>query len=313
MKSELCLVALHFVAGAARAQVVPPAIPQIEGAWWQVAGNPDLGVLSSPWQQPVDFSIWQARDGTWQLWSCVRFTWIGGMTRLFHRWEGRQLTDPHWKAMGIAMVANDALGEIKGGLQAPHVFQDRGVYYMVYGDYQRICLARSDDGKEFKRVLNRRGQPDLFTGPYDQTRDPMVLEVGGLHHCYYMGNLVGAQYPGAVFARTSHDLVTWSPPTMVAAGGIAGRFAGDCECPFVVAKNGLFYLFRTQVYGPNGLTTLYAAPNPLDFGVGSDRHRIGTLPVAAPEVIVDRGQYYLAALNPYLDGIRVVRLRWAAR
>ena len=242
-------------------------------------------MYSSKWQQPIDFAIWQANDGTWQIWSCIRFTFIGGVTRLFHRWEGRRITDTNWQPMGIAMVADPGLGETPGGLQAPHVFKENNVYYMAYGDWHRICLARSDDGKVFSRVLNPRGQPDLFTGPYSHTRDPMLLEVGGVHVCYHMGNSGHVQYPAAAFGRTSLDLVNWSAPTMVAAGGIAGRFPGDCECPFVV----------------------------LDFGVGHDVYRIGSLPVAAPEIVLDRGQYYIAALNPDLDGIRIARLRWAAR
>jgi hypothetical protein len=55
-------------------------MPRIAGDWWTVAGNPDLGDLTSPKQQPVDFSIWQAADGTWQLWSCIRNTRIPGAT-----------------------------------------------------------------------------------------------------------------------------------------------------------------------------------------------------------------------------------------
>src|SRR5262245_20831769 len=67
--------------------------PQIFGEWWQVAGDPDLGDLSNPKQQPVDFAVWQASDGTWQLWSCIRNTKETGRTRLFYRWEGAKLTD----------------------------------------------------------------------------------------------------------------------------------------------------------------------------------------------------------------------------
>ena len=89
-------------------------IPAIDGDWWQVAGDPDLGEYTSPKQQPVDFGIWQAADGTWQLWSCIRHTNCGGNTRLFYRWEGKNLTDPDWKPMGIAMEADTTLGESKG-------------------------------------------------------------------------------------------------------------------------------------------------------------------------------------------------------
>jgi hypothetical protein len=72
-------------------------------------------------------------------------------------------------------------------------------------------------------------------------------------------------------------------------------------------------MFRNQIYGPNALNTQYASRNPLAFGVDDDRYRIGTLPVAAPEIILAQGQYYIAALNPNLDGIRIARLRFVDR
>ncbi len=287
----------------------------IEGPWWQVAGDPDLGVYTSEQQQPVDFGIWQAADGTWQIWSCIRHTKCGGHTRLFYCWEGESLTDTHWKPMGIAMEADTSLGEAKGGLQAPHVFKVDGVYYMVYGDWNRVCLAKSRDGKTFARVLKEEdGEPDLFAGPYPQARDAMMLKVGGLFYCYYMGHEKEAQYDSAIFCRTSHNLKQWSEAMMVSAGGIADTqcnwFGGDAECPFVVERDGLFYLFRNQLYGRPSLNTQYASPNPLNFGVGHDDFRIGTLAVAAPEIVLHEGQYYIAALMPSLKGIQIARLKW---
>ena len=309
-----CCILLGLIRTGAEPLPRQPAIPEIDGDWWPVAGSPDLGEFTSDKQQPVDFAIWQAGDGTWQIWSCIRNTKCGGKTRLFYRWEGKRLTDSPWKPMGIAMEANPALGETQGGLQAPYVFREKSRYYLVYGDWRRICLATSEDGKSFRRVLNQRGQPDLFSGPYEGSRDPMVMKAGDLFYCYYMGHSSGATYESAVFCRTSHNLEHWSEAMMVSAGGIASainnRF-GDAECPFVVQKDGIFYLFRTQVYGWINLNTQYASPNPLSFGVGDDRYRIGTLPVAAPEVFRYKRQWYIAALNPALHGIRIARLRWA--
>lgn len=290
------------------------AVPKVAGPWWQVAGNPDLGEYTSEKQQPVDFGIWQAKDGTWQIWSCIRHTKCGGHTRLFYRWEGKQLTDTAWTPMGIAMEADTSLGEAQGGLQAPHVFIEDGIYYMVYGDWYRICLARSEDGKTFHRVLNKRGQPDLFAGPYAQMRDAMMLKVGNLFYCYYMGHDKEAQYDSAIFCRTSPDLEEWSEPVMVSAGGTPDTqcnwYGGDAECPFVVHKDGLFYLFRNQLYGVPSLNTQYASSNPLNFGVGHDRFLIGTLELAAPEIVHFDGRWYIAALNPGLDGIRIAPLEW---
>ena len=82
-----------------------PAIlkPAISGEWWQIAGDPDLGPYTTDEQQPVDFGIWQAIDGTWQLWSRIRHTTRGGNTRLFYRWEGKGLTESNWEPKGIAM------------------------------------------------------------------------------------------------------------------------------------------------------------------------------------------------------------------
>jgi len=81
-------------------------VPQIDGQWWQVAGSPMDHKYATEKQQPVDFALWQAADGTWQLWSCIRNTTAGGQegkTRFFYRWEGKNLTDTNWKPMGIAM------------------------------------------------------------------------------------------------------------------------------------------------------------------------------------------------------------------
>jgi hypothetical protein len=131
------------------------------------------------------------------------------------------------------------------------------------------------------------------------------------------GREVRKNYKSAIFCRTSADLIHWSEPVMVSAGGEAARqsdwYGGDAECPFVLKKDDLYYLFRNQVYGKNHLNTQYASQNPLDFGVGHDDFRIGTLPVAAPEIILLDGQYYIAALNPGLDGIRIAKLRWVKR
>ena len=286
-------------------------IPRIAGDWWQVAGTPDLGELTSPKQQAVDFSVWQAADGTWRLWSCIRNTKEAGFTRLLYCWEGAKLTDPNWKPMGIAMRADTKLGEAEGGLQAPYVFREKNLFYLAYGDWNRICLATSPDGKKFSRLLQANGQPGLFGVRGENTRDPMVLKIGDTWHCYY------AAYPNnlcSVFCRTSPDLKTWSEPKQVAFGGQAGTGKYSAECPFVVElEPGQFYLFRTQRYGDAAQTSVYFSRDPLDFGVDQDEgHFVCKLPIAAPEIIHSQGQYYIAALLPSLQGIQIARLEWVS-
>jgi hypothetical protein len=292
-------------------------IPTIAGEWWQVAGNPDLGRYTSEKQQPVDFAIWQASDGTWQLWSCIRHTKCGGNTRLFYRWEGKSLFDENWTSMGIAMEADTALGETLGGLQAPHVIKENGTYYMFYGGWAQICLAKSSDGKTFSRVINKRNSTALFSGPYTNTRDAMILKIDDLFYLYYTGHNKEQKPHSAVFCRTANDFSFWSEPIMVSAGGQAASltewYGGDSECPFVIEKDGLFYLFRNQRYGENNINTQYCSPDPLNFGVNDDRYLIGTLNVAAPEIVHYKGQDYIAVLLPSLKGIRIARLKWLTK
>ncbi len=286
-------------------------VPQIDGPWRAVAGDPDLGKLTSPKQQPVDFAIWQAADGSWQLWSCIRHTRCGGKTRLFYRWQGKSLTDENWKPMGIAMQADPKFGETPGGLQAPHVVKVGDVYHMFYGDWGNIGLATSGDGKTFTRRPNEKGLVGMFSeGTGANTRDPMVIRIGKLWYCYYTA------YPGrkgAVYCRLSLDLRHWSNSKIAAFGGQAGTGPSSAECPHVVHHAGYYYLFRTQRYGVAAQTSVYRSKNPMDFGVEDDKYFVCTLPVAAPEVILHEGQYYIASLLPSQKGIRVARLKWVSQ
>jgi len=250
--------------------------PRIDGDWWQIAGNPDLGELASENQQPVDFAIWQASDGTWQLWSCVRQTKCGGKTRLFYRWEGKSLTDANWAPKGIAMKADPDVGETNGGLHAPHVISRSGSFRMFYGDWQHIALATSKDGKSFQRFLNHAGTVGLFEeGPGSNTRDPMILPIRDRLYCYYTAYPEGK---GAVYCRQSEDdLGDWGASKIVAYGGQAGTNSFSAECPHVVFHDGYYYLFRTQRYGQGAQSSVYRSQDPLDFGIEDDRCFIGTL------------------------------------
>jgi hypothetical protein len=295
------------------AKPAPPLVPVLKGDWWTVAANPDLGDLTRAGQQVVDFGLWQAADGTWQLWSCIRLTNAPGKTRLFHRWEGQRLTDRDWKPLGIAMQADEKFGETPGGLQAPFVLRRERDYLLFYGDWVHICAAVSQDGKQFTRRLDAGGKAGLFSdGPEANTRDPMVLRSGDLWYCYYTAH---PGRKGAVYCRTSKDLITWGPSHKVAASGRAGTEFYSAECPFVVEPEpGHFYLFRTQRYLDKPLTRVYHSTDPLRFGIDEDdRYLVGELPVAAPELVRDGKDYYLAALLPTLQGIRITRLEWVRR
>jgi hypothetical protein len=79
----------------------------------------------------------------------------------------------------------------------------------------------SDDDKQFERVrIDGRG-PQLFgEARGNRTRDPMLLKIGDLWHCYYSAH--GGK--DGIFVRTSRSLLDWSNsrPLKVAAGGRPG-------------------------------------------------------------------------------------------
>ncbi|QDT36385.1 hypothetical protein [Stratiformator vulcanicus] len=288
-------------------------VPKLDGDWWRIASNPDLGELTSPKQQPVDFAVWQAADGTWQLWSCIRHTKEGGHTRLFHAWQGKALTDSDWSPRGVVMRAKPELGEVEGGLQAPYVVKQNDSYVMFYGDWERIRIAFSSDGKEFTRssaMVTNPADAYLFSdGIGNNTRDPMLIEIGGVWHCYYCAERTS----GGFFVRRSKDLLgDWgqSKPIKVCSLGRPGKNWWQAECPHVVEHDGWFFLFRTSRYDDEPITTVYRSRDHLDFGIDDDSKIVATLPLAAPEYIRVDGQDYLAALTPQLDGIRIVKLRW---
>ena len=289
-------------------------IPKLVGNPWQISGNPDLGPLTGANQQPVDFGLWQADDASWQLWACIRETNCGGNTRLFYGWEGENLTDTMWDPIGITMQADTSLGETLGGLQAPHVIPEGDHYEMVYGDWVNICRAVSADGKDFTRVIQPSGNTGMFSES-DRTWDPMLLKVDDTYHCYYTALPATHGLPsteGAVYCRTSADLQTWSDSTVVCRGGQAGTGSFSSQCPFVWhdTESDLFYLFRTNRTGSDPETTVYCSPDPLDFGTGDDQYRIGTLPIAAPEIVEKNGEFYVGWIRTTYDGLQISRMEW---
>ncbi len=287
-------------------------VPTVEGPWIRIAGNPDLGDDTGPRQQPVDFAVWQAADGTWQAWSCIRGTKCGGHTRLFYRWEGQSLTQPNWTPIGIAMESDPTLGEDLGGLQAPHVIREGDQYHMFYGDWNNICQAVSEDGKTFERVIQPTGKTAMFTeGRGFNTRDIMMLKVDDRWYGYYTA------YPndqGAVYVRTTDDFHSWSDSAVVSFGGLTGTGKFSSECPHVVQRHGRFYLFRTQHYGTDAISTVYHSSDPKMFGINQDDRYLATrLAVAAPEIVHHEGQDYIVALTPDLDGLQVAQLKWRTK
>ena len=292
-------------------------MPVLDGHAWHITGMPDLGDLNNARQEIVDHGIFQSNDGKWQAWACIRNTKIG---RLLFRWQGESLAQGRWNAIGTAMRASSNHGESIDGwggkewIQAPFVILKDDSHHMFYGGHLaengecQICLATSEDGVTFARRLDKNGHSRLFIGP-GEARDPMVLKIGESWHCYYTGHDTGKRAPCKIYCRTSKDLLAWSAPIAVNWGGTAGSGNWSAECPFVVHREGFFYLFRTENYRAP-LTHVYRSSDPLDFGKGDDSKRIGSIHVAAPEVVTHAGSSFISSVHDLKGGIQLFRMKW---
>lgn len=294
--------------------------PAIEGGFWYIGTYPDLGDLAyGSDHEVVDHAIFQSDDGRWHLWACIRGLKIG---RLLYAWEGESLEKGPWEPVGIGMRADQDYGESindwngEEWIQAPHVVVRGGTHYMFYGGHNtelgecQICLATSTDGRNWQRYRNAQGYSRLFVGP-GQARDPMVIRIGDLYYCYYTGHDTGLRKPCKVYCRTSEDLHHWSDYRPVSWGGhSSGAGPWSAECPFVVERDGWYYLFRTSEYAPPARTHVYRSQAPLDFGLGHDEKWVTTLRVAAPEIVQDGDQYYISTVEDLKGGVRLARLKW---
>lgn len=291
--------------------------PLLTGPFEVLAANPVLPELGSDRQEVVDHAVFQAADGSWQLWACIRHTQVG---RLLYRWNARTFEQRPYDPVGIAMRADARFGESLddwGGqewIQAPHVIRHDGAFDMVYGGHRsengacQICLATSRDGLAFTRRRDEHGHSRVFVGP-GEARDPMVIRDGDRWIAYYAGHDEGHRAPCKVYARTSNDLVRWSEPIVVNFGGSAGHGNWSAECPFVVQRDGAFYLLRTSSYRVP-LTHVYRSKDPLDFGRDDDSKKVGTIAVAAPEIVRHEASEWITSVHEPKRGVQIAPLGW---
>ena len=297
----------------------PKLIPTLTGPWWHIGNNPKLEKLQGAKQQVVDHAIFRSPDGKWHLWACIRGTKIG---RLLYGWESPSLTTKRWSPTGVTMRAQPSFGESIedwGGqewIQAPHVILHDNKFHMLYGGHRselehcQINLATSQDGRNFTRHKNAQGQSRVFVGP-GEARDPMTIKIGDLYHCYYTGNPdpTKRRDVGGIYCRTSKDMIRWSKAKRICFGGKPGTGMWSAECPHVVYREGYYYLFRTTSYR-KPLTYIYRSTDPLDFGLDHDDKLIGSIAVAAPEIVSGSKHDYISSVHDLAGGVQLSQLVW---
>lgn len=282
-------------------------IPVIDSDWWRICTMPDLDSLNgtqSERQHIVDHGFLRKPDGSWLLWACMRGTAPG---RILYGWEGTSLTEGPWKPKGVVARALPEWGEKINpeSIQAPYFLKADSGYYCFYNS-NGIRLMFSSDGQNFKRVEFKEKNNILYQ---EGGRDVMVLRENDTFYAYSTVSTAAADgwKRGFVIVRTSLNLRNWSDYTIVSEGGIAGNGPVSAESPFVIKIEDHYYLFRASSI--TFKTYVYRSSNPYDFGINNDSKLIAELPVKAPEIIYNNGQYYISDLADF-QGIKLARLKW---
>lgn len=290
------------------AQEAIPHMPVIDGEFWRIGEAPDLDSLNGDplnKQHVVDHGFVKDKSGTWHLWACMRGTKVG---RLLYGWEGKSLEGELWQQTGIKARASAEWGEkteSQEQMQAPYFLKIDDLYYCFYNS-AGIRAMVSEDGAHYERKKLKDGNNLLYQRG---GRDVMIMEDEGVYYAYSTISTVARDgwLRGFVIVRTSKDLLNWSDYTIVSEGGRAGNGAVSAESPFVLKYEGYYYLFRSS--SSTGTVFVYRSDNPYNFGVNNDDKLIAELPVWAPELIYEDGQWYISDIADF-QGVKLARLRW---
>ncbi|RLU81301.1 glycosyl hydrolase family 32 [Streptomyces griseocarneus] len=188
-------------------------------------------------------------------------------------------------------------------LWAPHVVEAGGMYWMFYAAGGRngaaINLATSTDLFTWTRVPTG----PLFRGRV--ARDPMVVRIAGQWVMYYT-ELSGQDGRHVVAFRRSDDLLHWSEPGIAFTDASTATTLSVTESPFVVERDGWYYLFIGPRNGYDG-TDVLASRDPFFFDLdGYAGHVSGH----AVEVVTDGQEWHASAAGWFRQGLYLAPLRW---
>lgn len=272
------------------AVVAAASTPRLAGPWVKIAGRPPLEKWASPKAEPVDFTVFQADDGTWQLIACVRHTAHPGNTRLLYRWSSRELTAPDWKPEGIFLSSRPDWSHREGHLQAPFYVKDAGTHFLFYNS-NGAHLLTSTDGLAWS--------PHGTEAVFQMGRDVCILDDRQRSKkwiAYYTSPEPGinpATRDHTVRARTATVLTgPWSddavelPPLTPPPAGYTFAYA---ESPFVLKRGEHYYRFE-QMF-------VFRSDHPLRWTGPAVTCLIPDDPMKllAPEIISHEGRDYILA------------------
>lgn len=182
----------------------------------------------------------------------------------------------------------------KPEIWAPHLMILDGKNTLAYSPGV-MRLAQSESFENWERRV-------LFEGANPFARDPYVYSENGTHYVIFTEGL-------ALKYRTTEDFVNFSDEKLL----LGDKFAGaQLESPFLLKKDGIYYLFVCVWDGNNGdyddRTFVYASETLAGLDRGAP---ITMLRAHAPEIVKDEdGTYYMLSVFYPENGVSAVKLKW---
>lgn len=257
-----------------------------------------------------DHTVVKGADGNWHLYGCTSFSGGPYNERYF--------------AHGVGVDLQTKMREVgrsidKGTLAwAPCVTQKDGNYYMFYGPSPTQLALSFDMYEWYGYPVKLHGEPMMAAH-----RDHFVLKTKEGYLMYVAGVY---QKRGAISVFSSDDLLEWKFEGYALTSGENAPLSpgwGAMESPFVVEKDGAYYLFVTYNDCTDATycdTLVFVSENPKSFG-GYDGGKGGAIPVTklyahAPEVVEENGKYYITTCgwrskpSPNKGAVSIAELSW---
>jgi arabinan endo-1,5-alpha-L-arabinosidase len=309
------LRSLGFLAGACLTELTVPRLvtqagssrapkPVLRVGTFTRIYDPSIGE-KQPWYIN-DHTFIRAENSRWHLFGITHQEPANAQQeKFFAHATAPDLLGP-WTKQPPVLPVDEAIGETV--VWAPYVLRDDGLYWMFYcaggkeHEKYRIHLATSDDLFHWKR---HPANPMVVDG-YD-ARDPMVVKNGGQWILYYAATTEPKGGNHTVKAATSRDLVHWSPAVEVFRDAETGTYGGPTESPFVVPRNGKYFLFVCSNHGYNE-TTVYESETPFHWAA---ERKVARFPAHAAEVIqAAESKWYVSRAGWGQGGVYLAELTW---
>lgn len=258
-----------------------------------------------------DHSIVKGSDGKWHLYGITSMNGHSCEERYFVHGKGENLSNSF-----------EEVGRVidKGTLAwAPCVIEKDEIYYMFYGPSPTSLAVSFDMNEWFGHKVTLNNEPLMAAH-----RDHFVLKTDDNRYLMYVSGIHNKK--GAISCFSSEDLLEWKFEGFALISGEDAPLNpgwGAMESPFVIKKDGLYYLFVTytdcsdETYND---TLVFCSENPLSFGVYNGNcegaQPVTVLQAHAPEILQEDGIFYITTCGwfdkpvPHKGCVSISELRW---